>query len=73
MHVQLGQILDPKDTKRPKKPTATFEELEAKTELGEQIQRTEHVRCTQRHERGGQIPKLLLQPDPWTHPSPHPL
>ena len=36
MHVQLGQILDPKDTKKPKKPTATFEELEAKTQLGEQ-------------------------------------
>ena len=34
-HAQLGQILDPKDTKRPKKPTATFEEPGAETELGE--------------------------------------
>ena len=28
--VQLGKILDPKDTKRPKNPTATFEEPGAK-------------------------------------------
>ena len=30
-HVQLGQILDEKDTKRPKNPTATFEVPGAKT------------------------------------------
>ena len=30
-HMQLGQILDAKDTKRPKNPTATFEEPGAKT------------------------------------------
>ena len=26
VHAQLGQILDPKDTKKPKHPAATFEE-----------------------------------------------
>ena len=31
VHVHLWQILDPKDTKRPKIPTATFEEPSAKT------------------------------------------
>ena len=30
-HVQLGHILDAKDTKRPKNPTATFEVPGAKT------------------------------------------
>lgn len=30
-HVQLGHILDAKDTKRPKHPTATFEVPGAKT------------------------------------------
>jgi len=30
MHIQLGQTLDPKDTRRPKNPTATFEEPGAK-------------------------------------------
>ena len=31
MHVQLGQILDPKDTKRPKIATASFEKPGAKS------------------------------------------
>ena len=30
VHAQLGQILDPKDTKRPKNTTATFEQPRAK-------------------------------------------
>ena len=30
MHVHLGQILDPKDTKRSNNPTTTFEEPVAK-------------------------------------------
>lgn len=49
MYVQLRQILD-KDTKRPKNPTATFEEPEAKIEGGEATAGC----CTQHYLWGGQ-------------------
>ena len=52
--LQLGQILDSKDTKRPKNPTATFEEPGAKKGCQEQKQSTEHAPCTQHHLRDGQ-------------------
>ena len=39
--VHLGQILDPKDTKRPKSSSATFEEPGAKTGCWEQKHSTE--------------------------------
>ena len=38
MHIQLGQTLDPKDTRRPKNPTATLKNLEQK-------QGTAHALC----------------------------
>ena len=47
VHAQLGQILDPKDSKRPKTPTATFEEPGAKTGCWEQKQGTAYAPCTQ--------------------------
>ena len=62
---ELGQILDPKDKKRPQNPTATSEELGAKTGVWETIV---HVPCTQHHLGVGKPPKPSLQPDPWTHP-----
>ena len=34
VHTQLGQFLDPKDTKKPKNPTATFEKPGANRVLG---------------------------------------
>lgn len=40
--------------KDQKNPTATFKEPGAKTGYYEQKQGTEHVRCTQYHQRGGQ-------------------
>ena len=43
-----------KDTKRPKNPTATFEEPGAKAGGGEQKHGTVHAPCTQHHLRGGQ-------------------
>ena len=43
VHAQLGQILDPKDTKRPKNPTAAFEEPVAKPGRQEQKQGTAHA------------------------------
>lgn len=43
MHVQLGWILDPKDTKRPETPTAIFEEPGAKSGCQEQKQNTVHA------------------------------
>lgn len=49
MYVHLRQILD-KDTKRPKKPTASFEEPEAKIEGGEATAGC----CTQHYLWGGQ-------------------
>ena len=35
VHEQLGQILDPKDTKRSKNPTATFKETGTKNRVPE--------------------------------------
>ena len=52
--VQLGQILHPKDTKRPKIPTASFEEPEEQERCWEQKQGTVHAPCTQHHLSGGQ-------------------
>ena len=40
---QLGQILDPKDTKRPKSPPDIFEDPGAKTECQEQKQTPIHT------------------------------
>ena len=40
VHAQLGKILEPKDTKRPKTPTATFEGSGTKTGGWEQKQGT---------------------------------
>ena len=54
VHAPVGQILDPKDTKRPKNPTATFEEPRANTGCWEQKQGLEHAPCTQHHLRDGQ-------------------
>ena len=78
--MQLGQTLDPKDTKRPKNPASTFEEPGAKTEGQE---RKQGVRskgralrmCPAHHNtRGvGRPPKPRPWPDPWTHPYPHPI
>ena len=51
-----------KDTKRPKNPTATFEEPGAKTGSWEQKQSTAHAPCTQHHQRGGQITHLGKSP-----------
>ena len=57
VHTQLGQFLDPKDIKKPKNPTATFEEPGANTECWEQKQGTEYAPCTQRN-RDGQAKHL---------------
>ena len=73
MQAQLGQILDPKDQKRPKNPATTFEECGAKTEVWEQKQGTVQAPCTQHQLRVSQMPKLPLQPDLWTHPYPQPI
>ena len=73
MQVQLGQILDPKDQKRPKNPATTFEECGAKTEVWEQKQGTVQAPCTKHQLRVSQMPKLPLQPDLWTHPYPQPI
>ena len=54
VHEQLGQILDPKDTKRPKNPTATFEEPGTKTGCLKQKKSIMHVPCTHHHLRGWQ-------------------
>ena len=43
-----------KDTKRPKSPTATFEELGANAGDREQKQGTVHAPCTHHHLKGGQ-------------------
>ena len=61
-----------KDTKRPKNPTAAFEEPGAKAGDQEQKQGTAHAPCTQRHRRGGQTTKAgsPARP-PWTHPYSH--
>ena len=52
VRVWLGQIMDPEDTKRPKHPTATFEEPGEKNKRGclEQKQGTTHALCTQHHQ-----------------------
>ena len=53
-----GKYLNPKDTKKPKNPTATVEE-----------QGAVHASFTQYHLRvGARYLKLLFRPDPWTHP-----
>ena len=74
MHVQLGQIMDNKIQKDQKNPTATSEELGAKTGCQGQNQGTAHAPCTQHHQRVvGKPPKSSLWPDPWTHPYCHPI
>ena len=59
VYAQLGRILDPKDTKRPKtktktKTTATSEEPGARAVDQEQKQGIVHAPCTQHHLIGGQ-------------------
>ena len=54
MHMQLDQILDPQNSKRPKNPADSYEEPGAKTERQEQKQSTAHTPCTQHHQGGGQ-------------------
>ena len=86
VHVQLGRILDPKDIKRPKNLTATFEEPGAKTGCWEQMWGTAHAPCTQHHQRGwathlshpsspspGHTPTLTPCKEPARQPSPSPL
>ena len=63
VHEQLEQILDPKDTKRPKNPTATFEVPRANTR---------YCACplhTQHHLRGGQTIEVTPPAWPRTHPT----
>lgn len=55
LHVQLGQVLDPKDTKRPKTQWPLLRNLEQKQGVGgEEKQDPEHAPCTQQEQRGGQ-------------------
>ena len=52
--MQLDQILDPQNSKRPKNPSDSYEEPGAKTEHQEQKQSTAHTPGTQHHQGGGQ-------------------
>ena len=54
VHAQLGKILDPKDTRRPKHPTATFEEPGVKNRVLGAEAGYWHAPCTEHHLRGGQ-------------------
>ena len=54
VHFQLGQILDPKDTKDKKNPTAISEEPGAKTGCWEQKPGAAHAPLHSTPQRGGQ-------------------
>ena len=58
VYAQLGQILNLKDTKRPKNHTATFKKPRAKAKY------CVCAPCSGYHLRNGQTPKPPLQPDP---------
>ena len=73
MHAQLGQILDPKDTKKPKNKTKHKKPKLLLLRSLVQKQGTVHAPYTQDHVRGRQTPMPPLWPDPWPYPNPHPI
>ena len=71
MHAQLGQILDPKDTKRPINPLSLLKSLEPRQGVRSKS-RVLHTPPAHNTTQGvGKETKPPLGPDPWTHPYPH--
>ena len=67
MYAQLGQILDPKDTKRPKTQWPLLRNLEQKQGVGGKKSRILSMPPAHSRNRGvGRISKPALWPDPWT-------
>ena len=73
MHGLLGKITDNMIQKEQKNQLPLLKSLEQKQGVRSQS-RVLHMPSAQNTTKGlGKQPKLLLQPDPWTHPYIHPL
>ena len=70
MYVQLGQILDPKDRKSSKTPTATFGKAWSKNSMSEQKQGTAHAPAHNTTLGVDKTPEPHLCPEPVGTPLP---
>ena len=73
VHVQLGQILDNRYKKTPKAQLPFLKSWEQKQRVGSKSRVLCMCPAHTTTKGVGKPPKPRLQPDPWTHPYPHPI